>query len=607
MSTFLVKPSFHYSLSNNLVDDIQMGRSSYYYFLGKILPWGTADVPPTTISADFSEELSTRNEIVAMEKISGSDVSLVIPRYDWESGTIYDMWDSTVDMVGKPFYVMTDEYNIYKCIYNNKGVASTIKPYGTSISMLTTPDGYIWKYMYSVPLVKRNKFESVAHIPVQRSMADSYYDAGSVIDVLIQNPGSGYMDIPRVSLSVIGGTPSTPAELIPVVSEFDGSISSVIIVNPGAGFTATPTIQVTSDNGSGNGLWNATAVIRPIIQGGEIVRVSIDDPGINYPTGASTYIDIDGDGTGAQMTPVVRDGAVKSIRIDNRGSGYTYMNLQIVGQGTGATAIAKIGNNDLTTEQSLVESTAIDGGIHIIPVLVNGNSYTTASVEIVGDGSGATATPVIQGGLITDIIVTSPGSGYTTAKAVITGNNLVNNPAAVSASAYVILSPIGGHGKDAPRELFADTVCLYSVIRYSTSTETNISQDFRQYGVMKNPSKAFTGNNLTEIFALTTYTATLSGSFGLVKDEVLHNGRDEYRIVDMFPGNVVILLPLNTRNLLVGTTLTTANNVNNYSVNTISAIPLANKYSGEMLFTSADYSFAFNTSQSVTIKTYMKL
>lgn len=584
-----------------------MGRSTYYYFLGKVLPWGTADVPPVVLDASLSGELDIRNEIVAMEKINGSDVSLVISRHDWVNGLTYDMWDSTFDMTSKMFYVMTDEYNVYKCIYNNKGTPSTIKPYGTSISLLTTPDGYVWKYMYSVPLAKRNKFESSAHIPVQRSMADSYYDSGSVIDVLIQNQGSGYTEDFRVTINTIGGSPTTQAELLPVVSAVDGSITSIIIVNPGSGFISVPTLQVTSDDGNGTGLWNPTAIIRAIVENGEIVRCVIDDPGVGYPSGDSTYIDVDGDGTGAILTPIIRDGKLTAVSIDNRGSGYTFMNLQVMGNGTGASVIAKIGGNDLTTEQSLVESTAIDGGIHVIPVTVQGNSYTNATVEIIGDGTGATAIPVIQGGTITEIMVTSPGNGYTNAKVIITGDNLVNNPAAISASAYAIMSPIGGHGKDAPRELFANTVCLYSVIRYSTNAETNISQDFRQYGVIKNPAKAFTGTNLTETFALTTYTATLSGVFGISKDDVLHNGTDEYRVVDVFPGNIVMLLPLNTRNLLVGATLSTANNVNNYSVTTISAIPLANKYSGEMLFTSADYSFAFNTNQSVTIKTYMKL
>jgi hypothetical protein len=605
--SFLVKPPFHYNLASAFVDDIQLGRSNYYYYLGKTLPWGTSDSPPDSIVNTSESETEIRNEIVAMEKISASDVSLVIARNDWTSGQIYDMWDSTVDMTSKKFFVLTEEYNVYKCISNNEGVPSTVKPFGTSISMVTTSDGYIWKYMYTVPLSKRNKFTSSAYIPVQRSMADSFYDAGAVTDVLIGSQGTGYTDNLRVALTLTGGNPTTPAVLIPVVSNTDGSIQSVIIQNAGIGYTSAPTISVVSDNGTGSGLWNSQAVIKPIIQGGKIVRVTIEDAGHNYPHGISTYIDVNGDGVGASFTPIVRDGKVVAVTIDNRGSGYTFMTLQVMGTGSGATLTPFIGSNDLTTEQSLVESTAIDGGIHWIRVTVPGNSYTTASVVIDGDGTGATATATIQGGQITKIAVVNPGSGYTHCTVKIIGNNLTNNPAAVSAVAIPIMTPFGGHGKDAPRELFADTVCMYSLVRYTTTSATQISQDFRQYGIIKNPSKAYTGASLVETFALTTYTVTLSGSFGISKDDVVHNGDKKYRVIDLFAGNVAVLLPINCRNLLVGESLTTENNVNTYTVNSISAIPLANKYSGEMLFISADYSFAFNTQQSVTIKTYLKL
>jgi hypothetical protein len=607
MSTFLVKSPFHYTLANNLIDDVRMGRSSYYYFLGKVLPWDVSDEPPVTIENTLSSELDIRNEIIAMEKITGNDVSLVIPRIDWEFGQVYDMWDSTIDMIGKRFYVITDTFDVYKCIDNNNNATSTVKPFGNSISMVTTPDGYVWKYMYTVPLVKRKKFESVAHIPVQRSMADSNYDSGSITSVIIQSRGTGYLDVPRVSLNVIGGNPTTLAELVPVVSETSGEIVSVYIRNSGDGFTSVPTISVISDDGTGTGKWNPTAVIRPIVQGGKIVRVTIDDPGIGYPAGGSTYIEIDGDGEGAAVTPVVIDGEIKDVVIENRGSGYTFMTLNVVGQGTGVELTAFIGNNDITTEQSLVESTSIDGGIHAIKLTEIGSDYTSATISIIGDGSGATAIPILQNGQFVGITVTNPGTGYTNARVVIAGNNISNNPAATSAEAYPILSPVGGHGKDPTRELFADTVCFHSIIRYSTESVANISQDFRQYGILKNPSKMYTGNNVTEQFALTTYTATLSGTFGIVKDDVLKNGDSLYRVIDIFPGNVCVILPLNTKNLLVGDILTTTNTVNSYTVNTISAIPLANKYSGEMLFTSADYAFAFNASQSVTIKTYMKL
>lgn len=51
-----------------------------------------------------------------------------------------------------------------------------------------------------------------------------------------------------------------------------------------------------------------------------------------------------------------------------------------------------------------------------------GSGYTTATVSISGDGSGATGTATVSGGKVTKVTVTNPGSGYTSATATISGD-----------------------------------------------------------------------------------------------------------------------------------------------------------------------------------------
>jgi len=55
-------------------------------------------------------------------------------------------------------FVMTDEYNVYKCLDNNQNSLSTYKPIGTVVDPVIMPDGYMWKYLYSIPILLRNKF-----------------------------------------------------------------------------------------------------------------------------------------------------------------------------------------------------------------------------------------------------------------------------------------------------------------------------------------------------------------------------------------------------------------------------------------------------------------
>ena len=70
------------------------------------------------------------------------------------------LWAST-------FYVVTSDYNVYKVISNNNGAQSTVMPTGTSTNILTTTDGYKWKFMYSISASDVIKFVTSDFIPVK--------------------------------------------------------------------------------------------------------------------------------------------------------------------------------------------------------------------------------------------------------------------------------------------------------------------------------------------------------------------------------------------------------------------------------------------------------
>ena len=70
------------------------------------------------------------------------------------------------------FYVVNSQYQCYKVIYNGtspsdpNGKPSTVEPTGTSTSIITTGDGYRWKYMYTIPVASVLKFFSNDYMPV---------------------------------------------------------------------------------------------------------------------------------------------------------------------------------------------------------------------------------------------------------------------------------------------------------------------------------------------------------------------------------------------------------------------------------------------------------
>ena len=100
-----------------------------YMFIGRPSAWSDDSNPPTPVDS-LNDEYDAYANMVALKKVASTDVSHAIVRRDWTSDTVYDeyrhnysssntsnsgastLWAST-------FYVMTDDYNVYKCISNN--------------------------------------------------------------------------------------------------------------------------------------------------------------------------------------------------------------------------------------------------------------------------------------------------------------------------------------------------------------------------------------------------------------------------------------------------------------------------------------------------------
>ncbi|NDB61363.1 hypothetical protein EB001_23430, partial [bacterium] len=106
--------------------------SNVYLTFGNTTPWTNESNPPNANSSVVTY-YQTWKSMVGGKKINGSDIHHVIPRYDWTSNTVYFAYDDvyTTNYLitsNSKFYVITDEFNVYKCIANNYGRPSTFKP-----------------------------------------------------------------------------------------------------------------------------------------------------------------------------------------------------------------------------------------------------------------------------------------------------------------------------------------------------------------------------------------------------------------------------------------------------------------------------------------------
>jgi hypothetical protein len=367
----VIRPNFHHTMAESIYEKIQNKSANYHYYLGKVLPWvgegSIADAPALT--NHFVTENDSRKNIVAVKQISINDVSFITRRIDWQSNTVYDKYD---DIYTNPrdrnFYVLTEDFNVYKCIDNNNGAASTVKPIGTDIGYTgPSADGYIWKFMYFIPLSLRNKFLTTAYMPVIKQVKNQYYSAGTISGYVINDSGQDYD--PNETYAVVQGD-GADADIDLVIE--DGQIVGLIINNAGIGYT-TATLSVTKgalDPGEGadidltlsapGDLDSLQSDVESLTVAGEISSITVTASNNGYTSAPA--VTITGDGTGAAATAVIDvNGKVTSITMTNRGSGYTFATVSVAPEGlittTARAIIAPQGGHGFNAPRELIADT----------------------------------------------------------------------------------------------------------------------------------------------------------------------------------------------------------------------------------------------------------
>lgn len=245
-------------------------NNSMYLYLGIVTDFANPFSPPSPGSTPANTDIDPWLTMFGAKRIQSGDISHVTKRYNWVSGIVYDQYDDKgangTDVLTSSFYVVTDEFNVYKCLFNNGNVTSTVKPTGTDTTVITTSDGYKWKYMFTISTVDALKFFTPNHIPVKTLTTDDGSNQwlvqqaaveGAIDIILVENGGSGYVSAPTVT--AIGD--GTGLQLTASVS--GGSVTSVNILNRGSGYTK---VDITfTGGGSGGGAPTGVASARAII------------------------------------------------------------------------------------------------------------------------------------------------------------------------------------------------------------------------------------------------------------------------------------------------------------------------------------------------------
>ena len=187
------------------------GKNNYYAFLAHPNPkntdvknygftnWGAAVPNPVD---SFAQENFYYDSMLFLKKVTADDVRRVVPRINWQSGTIYDMYRNnysgenqyvnknltpqtrSTTLYGSTFYVVTSEFRVYLCINNGanpdnaEGQKSTTEPTHTNTAPQPSggTDGYIWKYLYTISPSDIVKFVTSKYIPCLLYTSDAADD-----------------------------------------------------------------------------------------------------------------------------------------------------------------------------------------------------------------------------------------------------------------------------------------------------------------------------------------------------------------------------------------------------------------------------------------------
>ena len=181
--------------------DIKNNHDYYHFAVGKTTAWTDDTSPESPVDSD-SYVSEFRRSMMFTQRVDSADICMLSRRIDWTQNTIYDEYDDAYSSTNKSysqatsladsnFYVMTDEFKVYKCISNNSNAQSVDKPNTTGTSAFQLSDGYIWKFMFQVSASDQNKFLDADYIPVRKLPGNPEHEVtGGVESITITAGGT---------------------------------------------------------------------------------------------------------------------------------------------------------------------------------------------------------------------------------------------------------------------------------------------------------------------------------------------------------------------------------------------------------------------------------
>ena len=451
----IITEKFRTHNAKQFIEDFSESGQSNYIFIGRSHAW-TDDTSPPAPANSQSEEIGAYEDMIALKKVSSTDISHGLVRYDWTSGTKYDEYrdnysaSNTTNVTGVSNffdgrgYVITDEFKVYKCLKTGMSggstVNSTVKP--TSVDTANpqvTGDGYMWKFMYSVVASDVIKFVTNDFIPVKSIGAKSavvgsgtnggfgstasddgsaQWDVenaavdGAIYHYVVTAAGSGYSNGSSGSFTVDIAVEGDGSGAVATLTFASGSLSSVAFKDTssyGSGYkrASFPTLNSAISGISAGSGATIHAVISPINGHG---ADPIEELGGNYSIVNSRLEFGEGSGDFPTDNDFRRIGLIKNPVQSSDGTISSASSMTATNQLTVADASA-ISVDDLLTDAASESATTAKvrvvsktgNVLKTLPVVNSGGEYVAFanSDEVYRNGSGTKSTDVTGSGVST--------------------------------------------------------------------------------------------------------------------------------------------------------------------------------------------------------------
>ena len=261
----IITNKFRLHNASNFVESFSESSPNLYYLaIGRPQAFATStagdsrtqfegtDASPLTPVDSVSDEFYVFDDVIAAKKIASTDVSRVVPRRNWTTGTVYDYYrhdygqyikgsssslvtadSGATQLFDATFYVLSSDNNVYKVLDNNGGAASTVEPTGTSTSVLSTGDGYKWKYMYTLTASEQVNFLSTDFMHCSTDSTVSAAATDGAIDIVkIKTAGSGGTNGTHTGVAIRGDGSGGVAS----VTVSGGAVTAVTVTSAGSGY-----------------------------------------------------------------------------------------------------------------------------------------------------------------------------------------------------------------------------------------------------------------------------------------------------------------------------------------------------------------------------------